>query len=32
MTGLTPAAVRKGFERARERREPWEPLWRECYA
>ena len=32
MTGLTPAAVRRGFERARERREPWEPLWRECYA
>lgn len=32
MTGLTPAAVRKGFERARERREPWEPLWRDCYA
>ncbi len=32
MTGLAPAAVRKGFERARERRQPWEPLWRECYA
>ena len=32
MTGLSPAAVRKGFERARERRQPWEPLWRECYA
>ena len=32
MTELTPAAVRKGFERARERRQPWEPLWRECYA
>ena len=32
MTGLTPAAVRRGFERARERREPWEPLWRDCYA
>ena len=32
MTGLSPAAVRNGFERARERRRPWEPLWRECYA
>jgi Bacteriophage head to tail connecting protein len=32
MTNLSPAAVRKGFERARERRLPWEPLWRECYA
>ena len=32
MTALSPAAVRKGFERARERRQPWEPLWRECYA
>ena len=32
MTGLSPEAVRKGFERARERRQPWEPLWRECYA
>ena len=32
MTELSPAAVRKGFERARERRQPWEPLWRECYA
>jgi hypothetical protein len=32
MTGLSPAAVRKGFERARERRQPWEPLWRDCYA
>ncbi len=32
MTGLSPAAVRKGFERARERRQSWEPLWRECYA
>ena len=31
MTGLSPAAVRKGFARARERRRPWEPLWRECY-
>lgn len=32
MTGLSPELVRKGFERARERRQPWEPLWRECYA
>ena len=32
MTGLSPAAVRNGFERARDRRRPWEPLWRECYA
>jgi hypothetical protein len=32
MTGLSPEIVRKGFERARERRQPWEPLWRECYA
>jgi len=32
MTGLSPAAVRNGFERARQRRQPWEPLWRECYA
>jgi hypothetical protein len=32
MTGLSPEAVRKGFERARERRQPWEPLWRECYS
>ena len=32
MTGLSPEAIRKGFERARERRQPWEPLWRECYA
>lgn len=32
MTGLTPEAVRKGFDRAKERRQAWEPLWRECYA
>jgi hypothetical protein len=32
MTGLSPEAIRKGFERARERRQPWESLWRECYA
>jgi Bacteriophage head to tail connecting protein len=32
MTELSPAAVRNGFERARERRQVWEPLWRECYA
>src|SRR5687767_6198584 len=32
MTGLSPEAIRKGFERARERRQPWEALWRECYA
>ncbi|MFL5334931.1 MAG: portal protein [Geminicoccaceae bacterium] len=32
MTGLSPAAIRNGFERARGRRQPWEPLWRECYA
>lgn len=32
MTGLTPETLRKGFERARERRTAWEPLWRECYA
>lgn len=25
-------AALRGFERARERRRPWEPLWRECYA
>jgi hypothetical protein len=25
-------AVRQGYRRARERREPWESLWRECYA
>lgn len=32
MTGMTPETVRKGFDRARERRQPWEALWRECYA
>jgi hypothetical protein len=32
MTGLSPELVRKGYARARERRQPWEPLWRECYA
>lgn len=32
MTGLSPEAVRRGFERARERRRPWEPLWRDCYS
>ena len=32
MTGLTPEVIRTGFQRARERRQPWEPLWRECYA
>ena len=32
MTGTSPEAIRKGFERARERRQPWEPLWRECYS
>ncbi|HEX6011486.1 MAG TPA: portal protein [Geminicoccaceae bacterium] len=32
MTGLSPEAIRRGFERARERRQPWESLWRECYA
>ncbi len=32
MHGPSLDALRKGFERARERRQPWEPLWRECYA
>jgi hypothetical protein len=32
MHGLSHDAVRKSYERARERRRPWEPLWRECYA
>ena len=32
MAGLTPEMIRRGFERARERRQAWEPLWRECYA
>ena len=32
MTGLSPEAVRRGFERARQRRRPWEPLWRDCYS
>lgn len=32
MTGLTPETIRKGFVRARERRQAWEPLWRDCYA
>jgi hypothetical protein len=31
MHGPSLDALRKGFERARERRQPWEPLWRECY-
>ena len=32
MQGTTMEAVRRGFERARQRRQAWEPLWRECYA
>ena len=32
MHGLSHDAVRKSYERARERRRPWESLWRECYA
>ncbi|MEQ8968402.1 MAG: portal protein, partial [Azospirillaceae bacterium] len=28
---LSPARVRARFERARERRRPWEGLWQECY-
>ena len=32
MHGPSLDALRKGFERARERRQAWEPLWRECYA
>ena len=31
MTGLSAEAVRRGYERARMRRQPWEPLWRDCY-
>jgi hypothetical protein len=32
MTSLTPEAIRKSYERAREKRQAWESLWRECYA
>lgn len=32
MAALSPEILRKGFGRARERRQLWEPLWRECYA
>lgn len=32
MKGQPVEALRRGFERARERRRTWEPLWRECYA
>ena len=32
MADSPPEAVRQGFRRARERREPWEHLWRDCYA
>lgn len=31
MKGVSLEAIRHGFQRARERRQPWEPLWRECY-
>jgi hypothetical protein len=32
MNGLSLDAIRRSYERARERRQAWEPLWRECYA
>jgi hypothetical protein len=32
MQGLSLDAIRKSYVRARARRAPWEPLWRECYA
>lgn len=31
MHGPSLDALRKGFDRARERRQPWEPLWRGGY-
>src|SRR4051812_35935743 len=32
MPGLALDAIRRSYGRARLRRQPWEPLWRECYA
>ena len=32
MLGLSLDAVRASYGRARQRRQPWEALWRECYA
>lgn len=32
MVDLSLDAIRRSYGRARLRRQPWEPLWRECYA
>ncbi|HFD14950.1 MAG TPA: phage tail protein, partial [Rhodospirillales bacterium] len=32
MASVSPASLEKAYQKARRRRQPWEPLWRECFA
>ncbi len=32
MAPVSPASLEKAYQTARRRRQPWEPLWRECFA
>ena len=32
MASVSPASLEKAYQTARRRRQPWEPLWRECFA
>ncbi len=32
MAPVSPAALEKAYQTAKRRRQPWEPLWRECFA
>ena len=32
MASVSPASLEKAYQKARRRRQSWEPLWRECFA